>query len=158
MSKYKEIERLSNEDFRRLTGVKRSTFLKMLEILQEAEVKKKSLGGRNNDVCLEDRLLMSLEYLREYRTYFHISKSYGISESTCYRNCRWIENTLIKEGTFSLPGKKELLKSDVEYEVVLIDVTESPIERPKKRNVRVNLAKEDTIPARKNGTLKKRKS
>ena len=28
--------------------------------------------------------------------------------------------------------KKELLKSDVEYEVVLIDATESPIERPKK--------------------------
>lgn len=101
---------------------------------------------------------MSLEYLREYRTYFHISKSYGISESTCYRNCRWIEDTLIKDGTFSLPGKKELLKSDVEYEVVLIDVTETPIERPKKRKAQVNPVKDDTIQARKNGTLKKRRS
>ncbi len=75
---------------------------------------------------------MALEYLREYRTYFHISRSYGISESACYRNIRWIEDTLIKDGTFSLPGRKALLKSDVEYEVVLIDATESPIERPKK--------------------------
>ena len=38
----------------------------------------------------------------------------------------------IKDGTFSLPGKKELLKSDTEYEVVLIDATETPVERPQK--------------------------
>ena len=37
-----------------------------------------------------------LEYLREYSTYFHISRNYGISESTCYRNIRWVEDTLIK--------------------------------------------------------------
>ena len=59
-------------------------------------------------------------------------RGYGISESTCYRNIRWVEDTLIKDGSFSLPGKKELLKSDVEYEVVLIDAKEKPIERPKK--------------------------
>jgi hypothetical protein len=34
-----------------------------------------------NKVSLENRLLMTLEYLREYRTYFHISRSYGLSES-----------------------------------------------------------------------------
>ena len=33
---------------------------------------------------------------------------------------------------FALPGKKALLKSDIKYEVVLIDATETPIERPKK--------------------------
>jgi hypothetical protein len=32
-----------------------------------------------------------------------------------------------------LPGKKALLKRDVEYEVILIDASESPVERPKKR-------------------------
>jgi hypothetical protein len=40
--------------------------------------------------------------------------------------------TLIKHPNFSLPGRKALLKSDMEYELVLIDATESPIERPKK--------------------------
>ncbi len=88
---------------------------------------------------------MALEYLREYRTYFHISRSYGISESACYRNIRWIEDTLIKDGTFSLPGRKALLKSDVEYEVVLIDATESPIERPKKN-------KSTSIPGKRKNT------
>jgi hypothetical protein len=77
-------------------------------------------------------LLMTLEYIREYRTYFHISQSYGVSESTAYKTVRWIEDALIKHPDFALPGRKALLKSDVEYEVVLIDATEMPIERPKK--------------------------
>ena len=40
--------------------------------------------------------------------------------------------TLIKAVTFFPPGRKELLRSDIEYEVILIDVTETPIERPQK--------------------------
>ena len=51
---------------------------------------------------------------------------------TFYRNIRWVEDTLIKDGQFSLPGRKALLKSDAGYEVVLIDATETLIERPKK--------------------------
>jgi transposase len=38
----------------------------------------------------------------------------------------------IKSSKFSLSGKKALLKSDVEFEEVLIDAAESPIERLKK--------------------------
>ena len=75
---------------------------------------------------------MALEYLREYRTYFHIGRSYGMSESNCFKIIRWIEDTLIKHPDFALPGRKELLKSEVEYEVIVIDGTETPIERPKK--------------------------
>jgi hypothetical protein len=59
---------------------------------------------------------MTLEYLREYRTYFHISLSYGISESNCYYTIRFVEDRLIKSKCFSLPGHKQLLKSDVEHD------------------------------------------
>lgn len=130
--KYEVIKELDDEKFRRLTGVKRVTFEKMLLILNEAEKKKKAKGGRKAKLILEDRLLMALEYIREYRTYFHVSQSYGVSESTCYETIKWIENTLINHPDFSLPGRKALLKSDMEYELVLIDATETPIERPKK--------------------------
>lgn len=123
---------LSDEQFRRLTGVKRSTFDKMIEILEEADKKKKTKGGRRNKLSMENQLLMALEYIREYRTYFHVSQSYGISESSCYKGIKWIEDTLIKHPDFALPGRKALLKSDMEYEVVLIDATETPIERQKK--------------------------
>ena len=131
MIKYYKIKDLSENEFKRLTGAKKQTFNKMLAILNEKETKK--LGGRPNVLCVEDRLLMTLEYLREYRTYFHISQSYGLSESVCYRTCRIVEDALIKSGKFSLPGKKALLKSDMDFEVILIDASESPIERPKKK-------------------------
>jgi len=130
--KYAGIEGLEDEKFRRLTGVKRTTFEKMIEILKESAKKKQAKGGRKPKLLLEDQLLMALEYIREYRTYFHVSQSYGVSESTCYETIKWIENTLIKHPDFALPGRKALLKSDMEYELVLIDATETPIERPKK--------------------------
>ena len=130
--KYPQIQGLEAEKFRRLTGVKRSTFEKMISILKEADIKKKSQSGRKSKLCIEDQLLMALEYIREYRTYFHTSQSYGVSESSAYKTIKWVENTLIKHPDFSLPGRKALLKSDMEYELVLIDATESPIERPKK--------------------------
>ena len=55
-----------------------------------------------------------------------------MSESTTYKIIKWIEDTLVKHPDFALPGRKELLKSEMEYEVLVIDATESPIERPKK--------------------------
>ena len=131
MNKYENIKNLAPDDFRRLTGVKFATFNEMLEVLREAE--KKRYGGKLNKLCLEDQLLMALEYLREYRLYFHLGKSYNLSESACYRTCRWVEDSLIKSNFFSLPGKKVLLKTDTEFEVILVDASESPIERPKKK-------------------------
>jgi hypothetical protein len=75
---------------------------------------------------------MTLEYWREYRTYFHIGQSWRVNESTAYRIIRKIEDTLTKSRTFTLPGKKRLTNSDYQLQVVIVDVTESPIERPKK--------------------------
>lgn len=143
--RFEQIKCEAQEEFRRLTGIKRTTFDIMVTILREAEALLKNQGGKPNKLTIEERLLMALEYLREYRTYFHISRSYGISESACYRNIRWVEDTLIKDGAFSLPGRKALLKSDVEYELVLIDATETPIERPKKNKSAIILAKRSDI-------------
>lgn len=104
--KYEQVKSLSDEQFRRLTGVKRSTFDKMIKILEEEDKKKKRKGGRRNKLSIEHQLLMALEHIREYRTYFHVSQSYGISESSCYKGIKWIEDTLIKHPDFALPGKK----------------------------------------------------
>ena len=134
--KYEQIRNLLDVQFRRLTGVKRQTFEKMLKILEEADKNKKIKGGRKNKLSLENQLLMALEYIREYRTYFHISKSYGVSESAAYKTVRWVEDTLIKHPDFALPGRKALLKSDMEYEIVLVDASETPIERPKKKGAK----------------------
>jgi len=143
--KYERLKSYTDEQFRRITGVRRSTFEKMLEILRPKLTEKLSKGGRKPTLSLEEMLLASLEYWREYRTYAHIAVSYGLHESNMHRLIKWVEEVMIKDGTFSLPGKKALLKSDIEYEVVLIDVAETPIERPKR-------GRNTTIPGRKSGT------
>ena len=109
--KYDQVQELTDEKFYRLTGVKRFTFNRMVEILKRADEQKKAKGGRKNKLSIENQLLMALEYLREYRTYFHIGNNYGISESAAYKAIKWIEDTLIKHPDFALPGKKELLKA-----------------------------------------------
>ena len=144
--RYEKLSNLSDEEFRRLTGVKPSTFKHMVEILKVAHSRKRWHGGRRSKLCVEDQLLMTLEYLREYRTYFHIGTTYGISESSAYKAIKWVEDTLIKHPDFALPGRKALCKSDVDCDVVLIDATETPIHRPKKN-------KNAVIPERKSVTL-----
>jgi len=95
--KFENIVGYRDEEFRRITGVKRTTFEKMLEILSVALTKRLKLGGPKPKLCLEDMLLATLEYIREYRTYAHVAASYGVCESSIYRIIKWVENTLIKE-------------------------------------------------------------
>ncbi len=86
------------------------------------------------------------EYWREYRTYFHIGQSWGVTESTACRIIRKIENIVSQSRVFTLPGKKYLQASDSSIDVVVIDVTETPIERPKKNKNASLAAKRRGIP------------
>lgn len=147
--KYENIKDYPCAKFRRISGMKKQTFAKAIEILNakyaEEHSKNVRKSGRKPKLSMEDKLLATLEYLREYRTMAHIAASYGIAESNIHTIIRWVENTLIKDGTFSLPGKKALLDNAEDYDVILIDAAESPIERPKKNSA-------DSIPARKRNT------
>ena len=140
------LNKLSDEHFKRKTGLKRKTFEKVFKILLEAELRKNELGARPNKVDLLNRLLMWLEYLREYRTYFHIASSYGISEATCYRNCVWIEDILIKSGAFNLRNRHHIWKENIA--VVAIDASESQVERPQKNKGDTTLARRKSTPSR----------
>jgi hypothetical protein len=130
--RFESVKELNGDAFRRLTGVKRNTFEEMVALLVAEKRKQKAAGGKPNTLCIEDQLLMMLEYWREYRTYFHIGQAYGLSESAAYRNIKWCENTLAESKAFRLPGRKSVAASERVFDVVLIDATETPIERPKK--------------------------
>jgi len=145
MERFSHIKTFRDSDFRRLTGVKRSTFDAMLEALYEAEKQKKK-SGKPQKVSIPDRLLLTLEYLRENRTFFHISQGYGIHETTAIRICHWVEKTLVKSNKFSLPSKKVLQESSVDWQVLIVDATEVEIERPKKSKENSIRAKRRNIP------------
>jgi len=144
--RYKEIKDRNDKDFKRLTGVEHQTFKQMVTVL-ESEL---SNFGRPPKLSRADQLLLTLMYWREYRTQFHIAQAYGISESAVCRTIQKIENALINSGQFRLPGKKALQPSDTVIEIVVVDATEQPIERPKKSNGDISAAK-------RNDTLRKHK-
>ena len=127
---YSKARKLSENRFKRLTGVQKTTFKRMVELVRNEEKKKKKPGCPCK-LRIEDQVLMTLQYLREYRTQYHMGTDWGVSESTVCRITQKIENILIRSGVFSLPGKKELRQKETEEKVVAMDVTESPIEKPK---------------------------
>ena len=142
--KFKDIQKLSDVKFRRLTGVSWATFNLML-----AEINKqlpRHIGkGRPHKLPLEDRLLLCIEYWRENRTFFHLGMSYGVSETSAIRITRFIEDTLIGSGKFNLP-KQLPNRDEVDWEVVVIDATEILVQRPKKNRRNGIAVKKSDIP------------
>ena len=142
--RYEEIKNRNDADFKRLTGVEHQTFHQMVDVLE----REMPHFGRPPNLSRADQLLMTLMYWREYRTQFHIAQAYGVSEASVCRTIQKVEDALLKSEQFRLPGKKALQPSDAVIELVLVDATEQPIERPKKSNVATTAAKRNDIPRR----------
>lgn len=140
--RYEEIKALAPAAFKRLTGVKPQVFSDMLSVLQASERCKKK-AGRRSKLSLQDKLLLTLSYWREYRTQFHIAASYGVHESTANRIILHVEDVLIASGKFSLPKRREV--EETEWTVVLVDATETPIEKPKKSRSTTTAVKSGVI-------------
>jgi hypothetical protein len=148
--RWQMIKKQSDSNFKRLVGVKRDTYEKMvsevkrINLLQPKKIVGKKRGPKDK-LNWYDKVLMMLMYYREYRTFAHIAASYNISETQCWRIVTTLEKWLIKSDLFHLPGKKKLTESDVEWEVVLVDVSEHSIERPKKNKSNITQEKRKNI-------------
>lgn len=125
---YSNLFRFSDADFKRLLGVSRPLFSKMIEIIQSAEQAKKK-SGRPHTLSIEDQVVLTFNYLRAYRTQIELAADFGIAESNVNRTIRKIENALVQSRQFALPKRNQAFKDN---DFVIIDVTESSIECPKK--------------------------
>jgi len=140
---YENVKNLKDGDFKRLCGVTKETFAAMCKVV--VETKQLHRCGRKSNLSIENQVLLTVSFWREYRTLFHLGRDWNLHESNVSRTVRRIEDILIRSGKFSLPGKKQLLEGDsIKYTIV--DVTEREIERPKKNSV-------DFTVARKSGTV-----
>ena len=61
-----------------------------------------------------------------------IGADYGVGKSAVSETIQWVEDALAEDKTFQLPDKKILQKNTASIEYIVVDVTESPINRPKK--------------------------
>jgi len=140
---YEDIRNLKDGDFKRLCGVTKETFSAMCQVI--AEYKESNKRGRKSNLSIENQMLLTLSFWREYRTLFHLGRDWQLHESNVSRLVRRIEDILIRSGKFSLPGKKRLLEDDA-IKYAIVDVTEREIERPKKNSAGFTAA-------RKSGTV-----
>jgi hypothetical protein len=138
---------LSQNDpaFKELFGVKKEVFLQMHDILTTAYHERHRKGGRTPKLSVGDQLLLTVQYWREYRSMKHLGYDFGIAKSTVSETIAVVEDVLAQDGTFRLSGKKALLSNENAGRTFVVDVTESPIERPKK-------SRKSIIPARRGGT------
>ena len=143
--KYSKVKNLTDKDFKRVVGVKKETFKDMMKVLRKHYKDAKVKGGTRRTLSATDELLMMLEYYREYRTFKHLGVDYGVSESTAHYIITKIEKILISDPQFHIEKLKHTEPQDESnIDIMVVDVTESQCERPKK-------SKNDT-------TLEKRKS
>jgi len=145
MTRYEKASKLSEKDFKQIIGVTKETFDVMVSVLQAAYIEKHKRRGRHSKLPIEDQLFMGLKYWRQYVTQKELAFEFEVGEATAHDYIIWVEDTLVKSGEFSLSGKKAPCE-DAEIEIVLVDVTESPIERPKKNNVNDTRVKRNVTP------------
>ena len=113
----------------------KEVFTQMHEVLlEEYNRVHQSKGGNPNGTPVGLKLVIALEYWREYRAMRQMAFDYNMPVSTLCECIIWVENILLKSKTFQIQELKERFKHREDagdpIRVVLIDVEEQPIERP----------------------------
>ena len=106
---------MKDADFKQIIGVKRGTFVAMVEALTVAYLKKHAKNGRKPTLTLEEQLLMTfmtfktLKYLHQYATQKELAYKFEVGEATVHDTIVWVvwvEDTLVKSDKFKLPCRK----------------------------------------------------
>lgn len=149
MKPFSKIHALSSDDFKRTTGVSKKNFQYLIEVLKnhvdrEKEKNPMRKRGLKGKLLPEEKLLLTLYYLRHYPTFMILGRFFEISESYACKIYHDISGRLLKIIRVSNCG--ELMESDLD--AVIIDVCEQPVERPVKRQKDYYSGKKSGIPSK----------
>jgi hypothetical protein len=138
--------------YKEIFGIEKHIFDRLLRLLEVADTyQRKSKAGRKGRLSVLDKLVITLMYWREYRTYRHMAFDYCVGKTQIGDAVMWVENTVIESGLCSLKSARELRDNPNKIKIAIVDVTEQEIERPKR-------GKKIGIQARKSDTQSKLKS
>ena len=134
MKPYAQLPTDNPEEFIRTVGLSKEDFHLLNDKLAAYIDTQKALkpltkrGRKDTKLPLEDRLLLTLYYLRHYPTLINLGAIFGISESYCHKIYTRTARMIAK--IEKLPNRKTLLENP--SATLVIDVSEQPIERPVK--------------------------
>ncbi len=146
MSVYDKYKMKKPAEFTRLVGVGYGTFEIILEklkveIISYKQAKPMRQRGLTSSLPIEDQLLLTLIYLRQYHTFLQLGEMFSISESYAFKRYRYISKRLLK--ALDLPNDQALTAENLK---VVADVSEQPIERPVKKQKSYYSGKKNDTP------------
>src|SRR5712692_11481356 len=120
--------------FKQLSGMRVTEFeevCRRVRPLWEAEEAKKCPQGRRSHFqTLEDRLLALFMYYRTYVTHEWIGYLFGMHNANVCRQFQRLEPLVARV----IHIKKDRTLTKEKVEAILVDATEQPIQRPRKRH------------------------
>ncbi len=132
MQRFETLKIRPSETFLRTVGISLDQFLLVrdkivarIQAEQEAQPLKKR-GKKAVTLTVDDKLLLTLTYMRHYPTFAQLGHQFGICESYTYKVYQQYLDRLVK--ILTLPGRTAL--QDTDLVAILVDVTEQPMERP----------------------------
>jgi hypothetical protein len=134
---YEKYLHFNEAKFRRLVGVNKVVFKEVLDLFKTYVSEHWNKRGRKGEFKLEDKLLLTFRYLRDYPSFISLANEFSISEGYANKIFTKVSFALVK--ILKLPNLEEL--KEVKLDTVLIDVSEQRTERPKKnkkKNIQEN--------------------
>jgi len=117
------------DKFKRLYGIKYTTFKEALKDIKDFENKRKKQLGRPQKLTYSKQLKMYLIHLKEDVTCLFLGNTFGISETNCWKIIQKIEKILLQSKKFQVKNEKE---TSQDIQEVIIDATEVEIQNIKK--------------------------
>ena len=136
---------MSDSKYHIIFGVQKLTFDAILAILERAYGEMRKRGGRKRKLSVLDMLVVWFAYYHDYRTMENIAFDYFCHKQRICEAIAWVEETLVKDGTFALPSKRELVKDGADIIIAIVDATECETERPQKNRGKATPASKNAI-------------
>jgi len=140
--------KLAESKYQIVFGVRKPTFEAMHAILIGAYEEMRKRGGPKRKLSVLDMLIIFFAYYRDYRTMENIGFDYGVHKQRICEAITWVEQALIKDGTFALPSKRELINDDAGLTITIVDATEQETERPQKNRKSPIPVSKNAIPSK----------
>lgn len=131
MNPFEKYKKQNRDNFVRTVGLPLDKFQYLVEQLRAHLQSQKDHNplkkrGLKSELSLENQVLLTLLYLRDYPTFIQLGLQFGISESYTHKIDPKMSTLLVK--ILHVKNRQALFENPIETRVV--DVTEQPIERP----------------------------
>ena len=151
MNPFKKYQQPSRDNFVRTVGLSLEQFQSLVELIQVyIQAQKQSCpltrSGLKSKLSLENQLLLTLLYLRDYPTFIKLGLPFGLSESYTHKIYHKISTILVK--ILHVNNRQALF--EVNLETLVVDVTEQPLERPQTGHKSYLSGKKKDIPSKSN--------